>query len=100
MRFTSSYVIWAMAHPPGLTRSVRLGRFLQRMRNAGKFDALDAGNGYSLFEKLRLDAAAQLPRHFILPRRSCPYLQANGRGRSAKVLNAKDPGAIDKGLRP
>src|SRR6266568_6427092 len=100
MRFTSSYVIWAMANPPGLICSIRLRRFLQGMRNASKFDALDARNGYSLLKELRLNAAPQLPGHFILACWRCPHLQTNRGSGSVKVLNAEDTGAVHEGLRP
>src|ERR1700752_632217 len=100
MRFTSSYVIWAMANPPGLIRGIRLCRFRQGMRKAGKFDALDARNGYSLPEELRLNAAPQFPGHFILACRRCPHLQTNRGSGSVKVLNAEDTGAVHEGLRP
>src|SRR5215472_4945788 len=100
MRLTSSYVIWAIANPPGLSCSIGLGRFLQGMRNAGKFDALDARNGYSLLEKLRLNAAPQLPRYFVLPRRQRSYLQPNRGSGSIEILDAKDSGAIHQRLRP
>src|SRR5215472_18971566 len=100
MRFTSSYVIWAIANPPGLTCSIRLGGFLQGMSNAGKFDALDARNGYSLLEKLRLNAASQFPRYLILPCRQRSYLQPNRGSGSIEILEAKDSGAIHERLGP
>src|SRR5579864_543275 len=100
MRFTSSYVIWAMANPPGLIRAFRLRGFLQGMRNAGKFDALDARNGYALLEKLRLNAASQFAGHFILARRSGSYLQTNRGSISVKILNAEDARTIHERLRP
>src|SRR5690348_18393272 len=100
MRFTSSYVIWAMANPPGLICSVRLGRFLQGMRNAGKFDALDTRNGYALLEKLRLNAPSQLSSYFVLPGGRGPDLQANLGGRPVEVLKAQNPRPIHESLRP
>src|SRR5207253_4469689 len=96
IRFTSSYVIWAMANPPGLTCRIRLRGFLQRIRYAGKFDALHARYGYALLEKLRLNAAPQLPRHFILARRRGSHLQSNRGSMSVKILNAQDPWHIHK----
>src|SRR5690348_17805163 len=100
MRFTSSYVIWAMANPPGLICSIRLCRFLQGMRNAGKFDALDARNGYALLKKLRLYAPAQLPGHFVLPGGRGSDLQANLGSSAVEVLKAENPRSIHEGLRP
>src|SRR5438094_10424031 len=93
MRFTSSYVIWAMASPPELICSIRLRRFLRGMRNAGKFDALDARNGYALLEKLRLNAPPQLPSYFVLPGGRGPDLQANLGGSAIEVLSMGLSGA-------
>src|ERR1700756_5228031 len=100
MRFTSSYVIWAIANPPGLICSVRLGRLLQGMRNAGKFDALNTRNGYSLLEELGLNAAPQLSRHFILPCRHRSYLQTNRGSGSIKILDTEDSRTIHERQRP
>src|SRR2546430_12678415 len=83
-----------MPTPPGLPRSIRLCGFLQGTRNAGKFDALDARKGYPLLEKLGLNAAPQLPSHFVLARRRRSHLQPKRGSGSVKVLNAQDPRAV------
>src|SRR6266480_1630100 len=80
-----------MPNPSGLPRSIRLCGFLQGTRNAGKFDALDARKGYPLLEKLGLNAAPQLPSHFVLARRRRSHLQPKRGSGSVKVLNAQDP---------
>jgi hypothetical protein len=46
------------------------------MRNARQFDAVHTRYRYTLLLKFDLDPAAQLARHFILPRRRRPHLQS------------------------
>src|SRR5260370_32120363 len=89
-----------MPNPPGLSRGVGLRRFLKGVRNAGEFDALYGRNGYALFLKLGLNAAAQFSSHFILARWGGPHLQPYRGSSAIKILEPKDPRPTDKGLCP
>src|SRR5438445_9738173 len=71
-----------------LSRGVRLRRFLERMRNAGEFDALQGRNGYALFLKLDLNATPQLSGHFILARGRGPHLYPYRGSNTIKILES------------
>src|SRR5260370_13249779 len=90
IRFTSSYVIWAIAVPPCPNSRPRE---LLPARNGQlpPVRCVHTREGDALFLKLNLDAAPQFPCDLILPRRCGSHLQSYRRRIAVTVLHATNP---------
>src|SRR5215475_6101002 len=70
------------------------------MGYAGKFDALDTGNGYPLLLKLGLNPPPQFTSYFILTRWRGSHLQPNCGSGAVKVLHAEDTRTVHQRRSP